>query len=135
MGERLDRVREMVVKEFRQLFRDPRMARILFVAPLLQLVVFGYAVSTEVRGARLFVVDQDGSRAARELVEAFTAGGYFSVVGRSDRPAELVRVLPTHGFRGLDLCAVMPSGRLVPARVLLLRDFLVEKLGALVRAS
>ncbi len=93
MRERLSRVREMVVKEFRQLFRDPRMARILFVAPLLQLVVFGYAVSTEVRGARLFVVDQDGSRAARELVEDFTSGGYFSVVGRSDRPAELVRVL------------------------------------------
>jgi len=93
MRERLARVREMVRKEFLQLFRDPRMARILFVAPILQLVLFGYAVSTEVRHARLFVVDQDGSPPARELVEALTAGGYFDVVGRSARPADLVRAL------------------------------------------
>lgn len=96
MRERIGRVREMVRKEFLQLFRDPRMARILFVAPLLQLVVFGYAVSTEVRGTSLFVVDQDGSRASRELVEAFVAGGWFEVAGRSDRPGDLVRVLE-HG--------------------------------------
>jgi ABC-2 type transport system permease protein len=93
MRERAGRVREMVRKEFLQLFRDPRMARILFVAPLLQLVVFGYAVSTEVRGTPLYVVDQDGTRAARELVDAFTAGGWFEIAGGSDRPADLVRVL------------------------------------------
>ncbi|MCB1009608.1 MAG: ABC transporter permease [Acidobacteria bacterium] len=93
MRDRVLRVRELVRKEFLQLFRDPRMARILFVAPVLQLVLFGYAVSTEVRHARLFVVDQDGSPAARELVDAMTAGGYFDVVGRSARPADLVRAL------------------------------------------
>ena len=92
-GAGLGRLREMVRKEFLQLFRDPRMARILFVAPILQLVVFGYAVSTDVRGTSLYVVDQEGGAAARELVDAFVAGGYFRVSGRSDRPADLVRVL------------------------------------------
>jgi ABC-2 type transport system permease protein len=107
MRERAGRVREMVRKEFLQLFRDPRMARILFVAPLLQLVVFGYAVSTEVRGTPLFVVDQDGSRAARELVEAFVAGGWFREAGRSERPSDLVDVLERGGaIAGL----VVPAG-------------------------
>jgi len=107
MRERIARVREMVRKEFLQLFRDPRMARILFVAPMIQLVVFGYAVSTEVRHARLFVVDQDGSPAARELVDSLTAGGYFDVSGRSARPAELVRALErSEALVGL----VIPAG-------------------------
>lgn len=89
----LGRVREMVRKEFLQLFRDPKLVRILFVAPILQLVLFGYAVSTEVRNTSLYVVDPEGSRTARELVEAFTASGYFRVVGGGDRPADLVAVL------------------------------------------
>ena len=87
------RVREMVVKEFRQIFRDPRLSRVIFVAPVLQLLLFGYAVSTDVRNTPTYVVDQDDTRASRELVAAFTSSGYFRLVGRSDRPAELVRAL------------------------------------------
>lgn len=92
----LDRVLGMVGKEFRQVFRDPRMLRIIFVAPLFQLVVFGYAVSTDVRNTATFVVDHDRSRASRELVDVLTSSGYFRVKGRSDRPADLVRALD-HG--------------------------------------
>ena len=107
MRARYARVREMVRKEFRQLFRDPRMARILFVAPIIQLLVFGYAVSTDVRHTTLVVVDQDGSAAARELVEAFTAGEYFRVVLRTPRPADLVDALD-HGTALAGL--VIPPG-------------------------
>jgi ABC-2 type transport system permease protein len=88
-----ERVAEMVRKELRQLFRDPRMARILFVAPMMQLVMFGYAVSTEVRGTTLFVVDGDRSAASRQVVDALVAGGYFRVVGQADRRADLVGAL------------------------------------------
>ena len=101
------RVRQMVRKELRQTFRDPRLARVLFVAPLMQLLVFGYAVSTDVRRTSLFVVDQDGTAAARELVDAFTAGDYFRVVGRSSRPADLVARLD-HGSATAGL--VIPPG-------------------------
>jgi ABC-2 type transport system permease protein len=59
-------------------------------------MIFGYAVSTDVRDTALFVVDHDGTRASRELVEAMTAPGYFRVVGRSERPADLVEALD-HG--------------------------------------
>ena len=87
------RVLEMVRKELRQIFRDPRLRRVIFVAPMVQLLVFGYAVSTDVRNVATLVVDHDRSRASRELVEAFTASGYFRVLGYADRPAEIVGAL------------------------------------------
>ncbi|HEY0970218.1 MAG TPA: ABC transporter permease, partial [Gemmatimonadales bacterium] len=88
-----ERIWEMVVKEFRQIFRDPRLSRVIFVTLILQLMLFGYAVSTDVRNTSTFLVDQDGTRASRELVASFTSSGYFRLVGQSDRPAELVRAL------------------------------------------
>ncbi|HEX7183944.1 MAG TPA: ABC transporter permease [Thermoanaerobaculia bacterium] len=88
-----ERVFEMVRKELRQIFRDPRMRGVIFVAPVIQLMVFGYAVSTDVRNTSTLVVDNDRTGASRELVEAFTASGYFRVVGVSDRPADIVRAL------------------------------------------
>lgn len=87
------RVREVVRKELLQIRRDPRLRRILIVAPVIQLMVFGYAVSTDVRRTATFVVDQDRSQASRALVDAFTASGYFRVVARSDAPRDLVRAL------------------------------------------
>ena len=120
-----ERVVEMVRKELRQVFRDPRMRRVLLVAPIIQLVVFGYAVSTDVRNTRTFVVDNDGTRDSRELVEAFTASGYFRVVETSQRPGDLVRALD-QGDAILGL--VIPTGfsrdleNGGPARVQLLFD-------------
>jgi ABC-2 type transport system permease protein len=102
-----ERVFEMVRKEFRQVFRDPRMRRVLFIAPVIQLIAFGYAVSTDIHNTRTFVVDNDATRASRELVDAFTASGYFRVVGGSLRPADLVRALD-HGDAILGL--VIPAG-------------------------
>ena len=49
MHEAAGRIREMVRKEFLQVRRDPRLARVIFVAPMIQLMIFGYAVSTDVR--------------------------------------------------------------------------------------
>ncbi len=83
----------MVIKEFRQVFRDPRMARVIFVAPVIQLLVFGYAVSTDISETPTFLVDHDRSQASRELVDSLTASRYFEIVGRSDRPADLVLAL------------------------------------------
>jgi ABC-2 type transport system permease protein len=92
----LGRVLEVVRKEFRQMFRDPRLYRVIFIAPVLQLVVFGYAVSTDVRNTRAFVVDHDRTEDSRRFVEAFTASGYFRVVGASSRSADLTTALD-HG--------------------------------------
>ena len=90
------RVRELLRKELRQIFRDPQLYRILFIAPLVQLIVFGYAVSTDVRHTATFVVDHDASAASRRLLDALTASGYFELVGASLRDRDLVAALD-HG--------------------------------------
>ncbi len=89
----VQRIREMVRKEFLQLFRDPRMWRIIFIAPLIQLVIFGYAVSTDIKLISTFVVDNSRTQESRDLLDALTASGYFKVSGRSQRPADVVRAL------------------------------------------
>jgi ABC-type multidrug transport system permease subunit len=61
-GLGLDRMQPTLRKELRQIFRDPRMKRLIFVAPVIQLVVFGYAVNTDIRETPLFLVDHDRRR-------------------------------------------------------------------------
>ena len=87
------RIRRMVAKELRQIFRDRMAARMVFGAPIVQLLLFGYAVNTDVRRVATFLVDHDRTVESRALVDAFTASGYFRVVGTSDRPADLGRAL------------------------------------------
>ena len=93
MGIDWTRIRRMIAKELRQIFRDPRMARVVFIAPVIQLIIFGYAVNTDLREAPLYVVDHDRTAESRLLVDAFTASGYFRVEGRSRDPAAMARAL------------------------------------------
>jgi ABC-2 type transport system permease protein len=86
----------MVRKELQQMFRDPRMKRVVFVAPVVQLVVFGYAVNTDIRNTPTFVVDHDRTAVSRQLLDAFQSTGYFEIVGRSERARDLVEALD-HG--------------------------------------
>jgi len=92
-GVRWGRLVELIRKEFRQTLRDPRSKRLVFVAPVVQLMLFGYAVNTDVRNAATFVVDYDRTAESRDLVRTLTASGYFRVVGTGDRPAAIVRAL------------------------------------------
>ncbi|MDH3271769.1 MAG: ABC transporter permease [Gemmatimonadota bacterium] len=85
----LERIRRMVLKEVRQLFRNPQTKRVIFVAPVVQLILLGYAVNTDVRNVSTVLVDHDRTTESRALVEAFTASGYFEVIIVSDRPADI----------------------------------------------
>jgi ABC-2 type transport system permease protein len=90
MGER---IRHMLVKEFLQLFRDPKLRRMVLLMPLVQVMVFGYAVTTDVRRVPTAVVDFDGSASSRELLSRFSASGYFRFVSRTRDPDEASRLL------------------------------------------
>jgi len=120
-----ERLRQMVRKEFRQMFRDPRAKRMLFIAPIVQLLLFGYAVNTDVRNAKTFVVDHDRTAESRQLIDALTASGYFRVTGQGERPAELISALD-HGavLMGIEIplgfAADLAAGR--PASVQILVD-------------
>lgn len=99
-----DRVRRLVQKELRQMLRDPRSRRMLFVGPVFQLLIFGYAVNTDVRHASTILVDEDRTAASRQLVDVLTATGYFDVTQRGQRPADIASALD-HGSAlvGLDV--------------------------------
>ncbi len=73
------RVWHIIKKEFLQLRRDPQMLRILFISPVFQLFIFGYAVTTDVRHISLAVLDEDRSAPSRELTEKFVRSGYFDL--------------------------------------------------------
>ena len=73
----LKSVLALVNKEFRQVLRDRVMLRMIFIMPLIQIVIFGYVVSTDVKLVRLSVQDEDRSDLSREYVRALTAGDYF----------------------------------------------------------
>ncbi len=119
----IGRLRQMVRKELRQALRDPRSQRILFVAPVVQLLIFGYAVTTDVRNTGTFVVDHDRSAESRGLVSALAAGGYFRIVGRSERSVDLSAALD-HGdaLVGLEIprgfAADLASGRQASVQLL-----------------
>ena len=89
LRESCERIREMVRKEFIQIFRDKRMKAIVFVIPLLQTMVFGYAVTMDVNNIPTAVYDLDRSFESRELVRRLTASGYFDVLYTVGTPAEL----------------------------------------------
>ena len=69
----------MIWKELLELRMDRRMLPIVFVAPVLQLVVLGYAATTDVKNVPMVVVDGDRSTASRDLVQTFDASPYFTV--------------------------------------------------------
>ena len=66
-------------KEFLHIIHDPRSLIILFVMPVLQLIMFGYALNMEIQNINLAVIDRSHSTASRDLIAAFKGSPYFSV--------------------------------------------------------
>ncbi len=79
----------MTRKEAIQLRRDPRSLLLAFLLPALLLVLFGYAITWDVNNISLAVLDRSQSARSRELIDAFTASGYFTLTHRLDRPEEI----------------------------------------------
>ncbi len=89
----IERVRQMIVKEFIQIFRDKRMRVILFLPPLIQLFIFGYAVTMDIKEIRTAIHDQDRTPESRELLQRFVRSGYFKVWAVLDSPRQVDRLV------------------------------------------
>jgi ABC-2 type transport system permease protein len=83
------RIREMVRKEFIQLFRDRKSRPILVMAPLIQILVFGYVVNYDIKDIRVALIDQSRTRESRLLTDAFTAGRIFRITHLPGTAGEL----------------------------------------------
>ena len=70
----------MMWKEVLELRQDPRIFSIIFIAPIIQLTILGYAATTDVRNVPVVIVDADRSSASHALVSRFSAVGTFTIV-------------------------------------------------------
>ena len=85
----MSRVSHIIRKEFIQLRRDPKLIPILFIAPLLQLLLLGFAANLDVKDIPTVVCDQDGTAASRDFVSRFLNSGYFALAGTAGAPGEI----------------------------------------------
>lgn len=85
----LSRVRPFVKKEFRQIRRDSRSLIFMIFIPGFMLLMFGYALNFDVKHIPLAVLDQDGSRASRGIVDKFRTTEYFDLKAVLEKPAEI----------------------------------------------
>ena len=97
----IERIKHMLIKEFIQVFRDPRMKGVIFLMPIIQLLVFGYAVTTDVRHVATAVVDLDNSVASRELIARFVESGYFDIVAYATNPNHVRELMDRGDIRAV----------------------------------
>lgn len=110
----MKRIFYLIQKEFRQIRRDKAMLAIIFVVPLIQTIVLGFAMTVDVKNIRLIVYDADRSAISRELYRRFEANPYFDMVGYAESPeqirasldqweAQISLFVPLHFGRDLEL--------------------------------
>ena len=75
----LQRIIALLKKEFGQLFKDRRLLPIVFIAPVLQLTLLGFAASLDVKNISMVVCDLDKSAESRSMIQKFTNSGYFTM--------------------------------------------------------
>jgi ABC-2 type transport system permease protein len=118
-------VLSIVWKEFVQLRRDPRLFPVLFISPVLQILLLGYAANLDVRRIPSVVCDLDRSAASRAFLDEFVNSGYFAVRARPERTADIdpyidngqaaIAFIVPRGFGGR-----LAGGR--PASVMIIAD-------------
>src|SRR5579863_7871581 len=88
-----ERILVILRKELIQALRDPRMRVLLFLPPMIQLLVFGFAVNLDVDHARIAWMDMDRTPLSRDLRERFEGSGRFDIVAMPRSEEEVHQVL------------------------------------------
>ncbi len=78
----MDRFKAFVIKEFRHLLRDPRTVFVLFAIPVIQLLLFGFVISNEIKNAKIAVLDFSHDPTTQEIVNKLVSSGYFILEDR-----------------------------------------------------
>lgn len=73
------RIVTIAQKEFFHIIRDPRTLSIIFIMPVLQLLIFGYALKTELQDVSMAVIDYDNSTQSKQLKDLFSENNFFKV--------------------------------------------------------
>lgn len=115
----------VLIKELLQLKRDPKILPILFIAPVVQLLILGFAATLDIKNVELAVCDLDRTAESRAVVEALVSSEYFRQTAVVDAQPELDRLLVAGTARlGLTIPAGFGAERSAgrPGQVQLLGD-------------
>jgi len=102
----LMRTLSLIRMEFLHIWRDRRTLAVMFLMPIIQLVLMGYAAATDIEHLRTAVLDRDKSPASRELLDAYRASNYFELVFYVESEQELEYLIDAGDAR---------AGLIVPA--------------------
>jgi ABC-2 type transport system permease protein len=132
-----ERMLAILRKEFIQMWREPQMRGLLFLPPLIQLIVFGYAVSLDVDHARIAWMDMSRTPESRALRQSFEGSGRFDVVATPGSEDEVQHLLDRSSVHAV--VAVLPDFarnivRGKPAQVQILLDGTNSNTASLVSA-
>jgi ABC-2 type transport system permease protein len=114
----------LIRKELYQVVRDRKMLSMIFIAPIIQLLLLGYAVSTDVKYIYTAVYDYDNSELSREYIRSLSAGNYFITgsspfsilnadLGFKENMYNTALVIPPHFSRNLELGQRVRVGMLI----------------------
>ncbi len=93
-------------KEFLHIVRDPRTLAVMFLIPVVQLLLLGYAATTDVKHLSTAVLDRDRTPHSRDLIDAYRASGYFDITLAVESEAEMARAMDS---------GVVRAGLIIPA--------------------
>jgi len=95
----LERTLAITHKEFLHILRDPRTLAVMFLIPIVQLILLGYAATTDIQHVRTAVLDLDRTSESRALIEAYRASGYFQITHYVANQEELGRLVDSGAVR------------------------------------
>ncbi|MEN6638614.1 MAG: ABC transporter permease [Smithella sp.] len=117
------RIRELVRKEFIQLFSDKRNRAMMFVFPFIQLMIFGYVVNYDISNIRVAVLDYSKTYESRRLAESFTGSRIFHITHHAATERQLEQLLLQGkidmGIKlGRDFASVIRKGQTASIQIL-----------------
>lgn len=81
-----------IIKEFMHIFRDKRTMLILFGMPIIQILLFGYAITNEINNAKIAILDHSNDQSTREITQKILSSGYFELNTQLSSAEELEKV-------------------------------------------
>ena len=103
----LSRIGAVTAKEFIHLFRDPRTLTVVLALPVLQMLLFAYAISFDVKNVSTVIIDLDQTPASQAYVGTYASSDFFTVVGTASDLGAVDRVFDANQAR---IAVVVPPG-------------------------
>lgn len=95
MDINMRKIFSIIKKEFLQVFRDRAMLAIIFLMPILQLLILGYSISTDIKHIPIVICDLDNTLTSRNLIRDFQYSGYFDIIDYETDRHDLSKYLDT----------------------------------------